>query len=60
MTSDNSLQRAVDDFNRTLDAIRFQGVSQIAELVQLKILITKYPEQTRQILNDHRPRSGPK
>ncbi|MCO6007544.1 hypothetical protein NE236_21425 [Actinoallomurus purpureus] len=46
----NELQRAIDDFYATLDALRFQGVSQVAEVQQLEILIRKYPESTQRLL----------
>jgi hypothetical protein len=55
MTDKNSLQRAIDDFYEVLDSMRFQGLSQLAELSQLKVLISKYPDHARQILDEHRP-----
>jgi hypothetical protein len=55
MTDNDSLQRAIDDFYRTLDSMRFQGVSQLAELSQLKVLISKYPEHARKMINERQP-----
>jgi hypothetical protein len=55
MTDNDSLQRAIDDFYRTLDSMRFQGVSQLAELAQLKVLISKYPDHARQMINERQP-----
>lgn len=46
----NELQRAIDEFYAALDALRFYGVSQAAELQQLEILIRKYPESAQRFL----------
>jgi hypothetical protein len=47
----NDLQRAINDFYTTLDSLRFQGVSQVAEIQQLEILIRKYPEPAQRLLD---------
>jgi hypothetical protein len=49
-TPEERLQRSLADFYATLDALRFTGVSQVAETQQLKILIAKYPDLARQFL----------
>ncbi|MEV5706579.1 hypothetical protein [Actinoallomurus sp. NPDC052274] len=46
----NDLQRAIDNFYATLDSLRFQGVSQVAEIQQLEVLVRKYPEQAQRFL----------
>ncbi|MCO5970859.1 hypothetical protein [Actinoallomurus soli] len=46
----NDLQRAINDFYATLDALRFRGASQVAELQQLEILVRKYPEFAQRFL----------
>jgi hypothetical protein len=51
-TSEERLQRSLADFYATLDALRFTGVSQVAETQQLKILIAKYPDLARRFLAD--------
>jgi hypothetical protein len=52
MTDPDGLQRAVDDFYRTMDSLRFQGVSQLADLAHLKVLIQKYPDHARHMINE--------
>jgi hypothetical protein len=47
----NDLQRAINDFYATLDSLRFQGISQVAEMQQLEILIRKYPESAQRLFN---------
>jgi hypothetical protein len=50
----NSLQRALDEYFRTLDSLgRTQGVSQLAELAYLKVLVTRYPGHARQMLDEY-------
>ena len=59
MTDPYGLQRALDDFYETLDSLRFQSVSQLAELAKLKVLIHKYPDHARQMLDEeHQPPTG--
>ncbi|WP_433172238.1 hypothetical protein [Actinoallomurus sp. CA-150999] len=49
----------MDDYYRTLDSLRVQGVSQLAELARLKILIQKYPNHARQMINEiNQPPTG--
>ncbi|GAA0329740.1 hypothetical protein NE235_24285 [Actinoallomurus spadix] len=57
----NGLQRVIDEFYAALDALRFYGVSQVAELQQLKTLIRRYPESAQRFLEQfgqHRHESG--
>ncbi|MCO6006545.1 hypothetical protein NE236_16290 [Actinoallomurus purpureus] len=56
-SSEERLQRSLADFYATLDALRFTGVSQVAETQQLKILIAKYPGLARRFLADQQPSS---
>ena len=51
--SGEGLQRALEEYFRTLDSLRTQGVSQLAELAYLKVLVTKYPQQACQMLDEH-------
>jgi hypothetical protein len=51
MTDPKRLQQAVDEFYELLDSMRFQSVNQVAELSQLKVLVAKYPEYARQLLD---------
>ncbi|WP_345357153.1 hypothetical protein [Actinoallomurus liliacearum] len=56
----NDLQRAIDNFYATLDSLRFQGVSQVAEIQQLEVLVRKYPELAQRFLERlGRHRRGP-
>lgn len=50
MASPDELMRAVRDFRDTLNGLSWQGVSRIADLAQLKVLVTRYPEDTRAFL----------
>lgn len=52
-TPEERLRRSIADFYATLDALRFTGVSQVAEVQQLKILVAKYPDLARQFTADH-------
>ncbi len=52
---ENELARAVREFNAAVDSLTWPGVSWIAELAQLKILITKYPDHARQLLGEQPP-----
>jgi hypothetical protein len=52
---ENELARAVREFNATVDALMRPGVSWIAELAQLKALISKYPQPAAQILSEQCP-----
>jgi hypothetical protein len=52
---ENELARAVREFNATVDALMRPGVSWIAELAQLKVLISKYPQPAAQILSEQCP-----
>ena len=54
-TEENELARAVREFNAAVDSLTWPGVSWIAELAQLKILIAKHPDQARQMLAEHTP-----
>jgi uncharacterized protein YfaQ (DUF2300 family) len=47
---ETELARAVRDFQAALNSVPRTGVSWIAELAQLKILIGKYPDHARLIL----------
>jgi hypothetical protein len=51
VSTPEELQRSVQDFCDMLDRMRFTGASQVAEVQQLKILIEKYPVQTRYFLD---------
>lgn len=60
MTDPYGLPRALDDFYETLDSLRFQGVSQLAELAKLKVLVHKYPDHARQMLDEEgQPSTSP-
>jgi hypothetical protein len=50
MTSPADITRLARDFLADLDRLQFTGVSQVAELNNLEILIGKYPEQASEIL----------
>jgi hypothetical protein len=52
---ENELARAVREFNAAVDSLKRPGVSWIAELAQLKILVTKYPDHARQLLGEQPP-----
>ncbi|MEV0402206.1 hypothetical protein [Actinoallomurus sp. NPDC050550] len=52
MTDPYGLQRAVDDYHRTLDALRVQGISQLADLARLKVLIQTYPDHAHHMINE--------
>lgn len=61
MSSPEGLQRSVNEFYAMLDSLSFTGASQIAELSQLKVLISKYPKQARGMvaeLDQSSPRDG--
>ena len=53
MSGGEGLRRALEEYFRTLDSLPTQGVSQLAELAYLKVLVTKYPRQARQMLDEH-------
>lgn len=50
MASPDELMRAVEDFRDTLNRMSWQGVSRIADLSQLKIPVTRYPDDARAFL----------
>ncbi|MFL6053734.1 MAG: hypothetical protein ACJ72W_12590 [Actinoallomurus sp.] len=51
--------RSVGELRDLLNSLGSQGVSQIAELSQLSVLIKKYPGQAREMLNQlDRPATG--
>ncbi|GAA4630643.1 hypothetical protein GCM10023196_056780 [Actinoallomurus vinaceus] len=52
MTDPYGLQRAIDDYYRTLESLSVQGVSQLADLARLKVLIQKYPDHARQMITE--------
>jgi hypothetical protein len=52
MSSPEDLQRSVDEFYAMLDSMSLTGVSQIAELSQLRVLITKYPQHAREMVGE--------
>ena len=54
-SEENELARAVREFNATVDALMRPGVSWIAELAQLKVLISKYPQPAAKILSEQCP-----
>jgi hypothetical protein len=59
MASPDELMRSVGQFRDLLNRLGSQGVSQIAELSQLSVLIKKYPRQAREMLNQlDRPATG--
>lgn len=51
MTSPDELMRAVEQFRVTLDDIGPRGLTQIADLAHLKILVAKYPVHARSFLD---------
>jgi hypothetical protein len=51
MASPDELMRSVRNFHATVDRMRRPGVSWIAEVTQLKILVGKYPDHARQFLD---------
>jgi hypothetical protein len=54
-SEENELARAVREYNATVDALMRPGVSWIAELALLKILISKYPQPAAKILSEQCP-----
>jgi hypothetical protein len=57
MTTDDSapdaierLRRSVDEFYAALHASPYGGVSHIAELARLKVLIDKYPDEAHRMI----------
>jgi hypothetical protein len=54
---ETDLARAVREFQAALNSVPRPGVSWIAELAQLKVLICKYPDHARLILREQ-PRSA--
>ncbi|MEV5703906.1 hypothetical protein [Actinoallomurus sp. NPDC052274] len=50
MTSPDELMRSVHNFHATVNRMRRPGVSWIAEVAQLKILVGKYPVHAREFL----------
>ena len=51
MASPDELMRSVEEFRDLLNRLSWQGVSQIAEVSQLSVLIKKYPGEAREILD---------
>lgn len=51
MTSPNELMHAVEQFRVTLDDVGPRGLTQIADLAHLKILVAKYPLHARSFLD---------
>ncbi|MCO5994558.1 hypothetical protein [Actinoallomurus rhizosphaericola] len=50
MASPDELMRSVHNFHAAADRMRRPGVSWIAEVAQLKILVGKYPDHAREFL----------
>lgn len=46
------LQRSLEAFYQALEASPFQGVSQIARLAKLRVLIERFPVEARRILDE--------
>jgi hypothetical protein len=54
MATPDELMRSVEEFRSAAQAAHhWAGPSPIAELLQLEILIGKYPERAKQILAQH-------
>jgi hypothetical protein len=51
MTSPDELMRAVEQFRVTLDDVGPRGLTKIADLAHLKILVTNYPVHARSFLD---------
>lgn len=49
-TPEERLQHSLAEFYAMLDSMHFAGASQVVEVQQLKVLITRYPEQARRFL----------
>ncbi|MCO6005157.1 hypothetical protein NE236_09185 [Actinoallomurus purpureus] len=52
MTPEERLQHSLEEYHAVLDSMRFTGASQVAEVQQLQILVTKYPDHARHFLAD--------
>ncbi|MCO5969799.1 hypothetical protein [Actinoallomurus soli] len=50
MTPEEGLRRSLAEFQATLDSMRLAGVSQVAEVQQLRHLVMKYPDRARHFL----------
>ena len=50
MTSPDELMRAVENFRASLDGMGRPGVSQIAQIAQLKVLVARYPGHAQEFL----------
>jgi hypothetical protein len=59
MSTSAELMRSVRAFEAELDRMQWTGASQVAELKQLEILIGKYPEQARELINRKPRRDAP-
>jgi hypothetical protein len=46
-TPEERLQRSIAEFYAMVDSMNFTGTSQVVEVQQLKVLITRYPDQAR-------------
>jgi hypothetical protein len=55
MTPEERLQHSIAEFHAMLDSMRFTGASQVAEVQQLQVLVTKYPHHARNFLADLDP-----
>lgn len=51
MTSPDELMRAVEQFRVTLDNTGPRGLTQIADLAHLKVLVAKHPVHARAFLD---------
>lgn len=58
-TPEERLQRSMAEFYAMLDSMRFTGASQVVEVQQLKVLISKYPELARRFLAAGETRPNP-
>ncbi|MEV5754547.1 hypothetical protein AB0L00_42635 [Actinoallomurus sp. NPDC052308] len=55
MTPEERLRRSLVEFHAVLDAMRFTGASQVAEVQWLRVLVTKYPRHARHFLAELDP-----
>ncbi|GAA0353982.1 hypothetical protein GCM10010151_49450 [Actinoallomurus spadix] len=52
------LRRSIDRFHAALRAAPYGGVSSIAELAWLNVLIAKYPNEARRMISDATQRNS--
>jgi hypothetical protein len=50
VTPEERLRHSLAEFRATLESLGPDGVSQVAAIRQLKILVTRYPDHTRRFL----------